>query len=95
MRTALNGYGSFRKELLRQIYSLKGMNPFTYADVKTLPEFKRETFFKLVYGDYILIYKRGNPTLYVLNEPPLKHSKGGQTAEEWFNHSGLDAENIA
>jgi hypothetical protein len=90
MRTGLRGYGSPKKELLQQIHKKEGMNPFKFSDVKDLPAFSRKKFFKLVFDDYILIYKRGNPALYALNKPPVIRCKSGQTADEWFGHEEPD-----
>ena len=82
--------GVSKKELLQQILEKKGINPFKFGDLKDLSAFSRKKFFKLVFDDYILVYKRGNPALYVLNKPPIKRCKGGQTAEEWFGHEEPD-----
>ena len=96
MNTSLRGFGTYKRDLILEIFRLCGMRPFTYRDIRTLPSFKRKSFFSLVSGSYIDKQTRKNPASYCLNEPPVSHKKGTQSAEEWFiareSHAGTGAE---
>lgn len=84
MNTSLRGFGTYKRDLLGEIFRLCGMRPFTYRDIRTLPSFERKSFFSLVSGNYIDVRTRKNPASYCLNKPPILHKKGKQSAEEWF-----------
>jgi len=89
MNTSLRGFGSFKRELLSEIFLLCGMMPFTFNKVKALPSFTRKSFFSLVSGNYILVLEKKKVAIYQLSKGPVLHVKNPKpTTEEWFLGKG-------
>jgi len=89
MNTSLRGFGSYKRELLGEIFLLCGMTAFAYKDVKTLPSFDRKSFFSLVSGNYILPLEKKKVAVYQLSKGPVLHVKRPlPTTEEWFLGKG-------